>query len=1315
MKKFYHFTMQALVCILLTVSLYAQQTVPVNLTPTGTIGACSNNLFTAKFKANGTHRFTVHAYITVNGLPINYYSCTAPANAPRIFIAFNSVSGATISSLQTDTIGGTWTANFNYNDTVVLSYHIYVDCSVIPTSTNNPPVNLVQVLTDSTGNFNYQVIGGTNDTLQTSNIKTPYITDISSSVYYASYLDTSDLVFLYKNAGTSVAEMKFHFFPDPTNYCNQLPTAKLEYAQGNGAPFQNLNAGQLTTATIQIGDTLIIRQRVTDSLCIKCDTACFGLICKKNATMTWQCNNLPSDIGTFCNECINIYHSNYQVLNGDTPVFKLERILPVSANYDISCYNDTANMVQWQYRITNAGKGALDSVFIDLTGNVSALNFLTLIPRSSFLINTNNPGLIVNLTDTPRTASLCTSFIPLNNQLANAKIKIKNFHETDTVTISFRTFRCSEENDAALLNVDKYYNHWTLPVGAKSVCGNNASRIGYPLYGVASGISSNFQNGNGDIDQDLLFLPTVTDLSISPGQTFGDHAVMDVSLQSIVETPNFDYQLLGYNGVGNVNPRGYIRAVVHCNLGLRIEHPDSEAVLKLPKPGTNTFIYHYPVYYYTTVPDSICLDGDYYFYFDLQDSASLSFLTAGFFEYTLQACCGGNQPATPYNVSFYLMANTDSCFTLAFTDTTHTTPPSCTSTIPEVGCSWLPLSSSGYHIYTHCPGCRHPGLIVDDYKIERTTYGLQDSDNDGRCDSTFTQITPGSAWFNNNIQVLKPNNSSFGDEITDLLLSHFQEGDASYMDSTYGYTYQQMTDLGVYLPYLQLSRKIPAALDTMKLLPLEFTLYIDTPDTVHPNCKDCSGYNTDTLKYRTQEVLHVTDTAFSGYLAMTTSANRYLFTFSSLDSSGTLIGNLHNNPYITFNDSLSPFTGFFEMQQYRLKVRYKECGNFVLSPTAIFDLDNVMKRSEILNQMWLSGKPQSYNAYSNIPQSPNTVAELDSLNWTLDSLDLLNTLINDSFASAYLFYCETFGGIHYFYSQDARNLSGITNGAGCSKSITVSASGYTGGNITNVYPFEYRPAALWSQEYRIEVPPDYKIINSTVQNSFHAAGATRFTNLYSFTSPQDTGTFILQDSILPQPACLSQNKNFPLNASDTLQYAGSGYTNRTIIFTLVPDSCEVGIFYPPDSSVIINFNKEKYSCINDAGCSLDSALSRIKPHQTAPLVIMPNVQVAVAPNSVSATHHQICTTVYISNPSVTFPGNINSTATANIFIAVSDSQAVPFLSNWTFTITSTNPDTILYPYGNEIFHVADNFPVNFSVTGNLCAFYNDCLGDTSFL
>ena len=187
--------------------------------------------------------------------------------------------------------------------------------------------------------------------------------------------------------------------------------------------------------------------------------------------MLWHCNTPPSKSGIFCTDCNGGGRSSYAVQNGDKNSLRIDRLLPTEqqGNWDISCVNDTVQMLQWQYIITNNGIGAIDSVFIILTEPNDIPGYLTLIPRSSLskIIHCK----ACHVTDsiiTTRSNALCGNLIsdPLFKEIDT----ISTFYPGDTIYINFKTFRCVDENNPALLNNDKYFNNWILKVSGKSIC-----------------------------------------------------------------------------------------------------------------------------------------------------------------------------------------------------------------------------------------------------------------------------------------------------------------------------------------------------------------------------------------------------------------------------------------------------------------------------------------------------------------------------------------------------------------------------------------------------------------------------------------------------------------------------------------------------------------------------------------------------------------------------------------------------------------------------------------------------------------------------
>jgi hypothetical protein len=112
----------------------------------------------------------------------------------------------------------------------------------------------------------------------------------------------------------------------------------------------------------------------------------------------------------------------------------------------------------------------------------------------------------------------------------------------------------------------------------------------------------------------------------------------------------------------------------------------------------------------------------------------------------------------------------------------------------------------------------------------------------------------------------------------------------------------------------------------------------------------------------------------------------------------------------------------------------------------------------------------------------NTVAQLqDSLSMTIDTnnTDTTLTLMDTSYTNNYLFYCETFGGLHYFLSQDAKNFAGITKMQGCDHRISFIERTERGGyeSFQRNYPYEFRPPALTVDSMIFIVPAGTYIKN----------------------------------------------------------------------------------------------------------------------------------------------------------------------------------------------------------------------------------------------
>lgn len=1303
--------LQKLICLkVILFSLFTvvkAQTPSVNLQVLKTdslITACAENLFTAKFFLSGTQHIKIKANIAGASSSCNQ------SLKNNVIIVPQSSSNLIIDSASVDTTQGTYTAKFTAitNDTVYFIFHSYIDCNVIANTGNSQTINLSLKFTETANLVTYNVNNSGSDSLQVLSISLPDIADNSPSNYKVYHGDTLNVYNYYKNSGGGgILNAAFSFLADTANYCHQLTPVSLMY-RTTGTNFISF----IDTASIALkqGDTLIIRRQLLDSTCLyTCNTS--------KSIFKWRCRyNAGVTTGVTCSSCKNPIITNYNASNSNDSV-KIERLLPSTASnfYDSTCMNDVASMVTWQYRITKPDAGAVDSLIIDLFSKSNGgPTSLSLIPVQSLVVTRHCTSCQLDTVIIKQdTNSLCSQYVP--QSLATAQLRVLNFHTGDTVLVEFRTLKCAEENNTALLNTGKYYNQWALAVRAKTICNLDANTYAtpgtYPFatqypYINGSSVIYNLTTTYPNIDQKLLFTPTISNLIVPADSLFGDYATMDVELKGLF--PYGDVQLAGCTTTP-CTLQGYIRATVHCDVGLRMNIDSLATAAKFSYFNFNngSTIYNYPIYYHTAVPNDTCMAGDYYFYYNLSSPNIKLMLDSGMYSYTIQACCAGAAQSS-YNVSFHIMLNPNgNCAEPIFPPIGDTLPPTYTNS----NYSWLPCSSAGDIIESQCPGCYAVGCIAENYRMYRTSYGLQSSLNNGIGDSTNTIVTPGTQWYTNYGSQLKPQHSTFTDLVEDVLTARFQDGDSS---QGIGYTYAQMTapTAQAILHYLQLAREIPHALDTVRLTPYEFTLYIDERNSLDTNCIDCNQFKTIGTNFRTQQIIHAVGNDILKYLDTLVNENIYFYSFSTFNTAGNLTGNLHNAAALTdtasyiWVDSISPFTGFKPFQIYRLKVKYRENGVFAARGNPPTSLNNVSKRAAIKNRMWFSGDSLAYDGWST-NQMPNTVATANAAGWSFNSGD--PNYISQTFANSYAFWCEFTGGFHTFFSQEANNNATYVNDASCTKTMGIGFTSTIAGGIINAFPYEYKPSSLWAQQYNVKIPQGYQV-DSAYSRVRAFNGNSSINMLVPFTAPT-TQQFTINDNIFfPQPHCYLANST--PSATNQLVYNLKAGTGREIILYINPDNCknDTGVVIPADTSALANstvittFNKITYPCFTPNATVLTPSLIDTihKPQSPVVLINKPNLSVSYNP-SLIAKNRIICDTLSISNAALTSPQI--STAANHVFLALPNAQTVNWLTNWRFV----SGNTTINPIGNVIIPLTNQLASGSTINGLLCAEYIDCL------
>jgi hypothetical protein len=195
-----------------------------------------------------------------------------------------------------------------------------------------------------------------------------------------------------------------------------------------------------------------------------------------------------------------------------------------------------------------------------------------------------------------------------------------------------------------------------------------------------------------------------------------------------------------------------------------------------------------PFFYYTNNVGHACIESEYNFYFKMSDltvDPNLYFTNNSKFHFNLLQCCNA-LPQTDYSIKFSLLLD-EGCANFT-PNSNFSTPPACSPTNGG-SCCWLPLNKEEKFINVHCPGCKAPGIIVDNFTLLRTTFGFEDANNDGKADVDGSgnmipiNITPPSSY---SMELeLNKNGSVHGDKVEGTLIAHFQNGETPPIDPGY--------------------------------------------------------------------------------------------------------------------------------------------------------------------------------------------------------------------------------------------------------------------------------------------------------------------------------------------------------------------------------------------------------------------------------------------------------------------------------------------------------------------------------------------------
>ncbi len=1273
-------------------------------------------------------------------------------------------------------IGGNCSGTVSFE----LAYDIILDCSLIPQNFQN----LQNLTLDQTCN-----VGTLSENLITL-VPIPHILNAPAISVAGNNGQTSNMEFAYQNNGSAAIDIVFSFEDLYKSICgaNSAYTINnIMYGIGTSPVYTDILLPGLTNMeTIPFGQTLYIRQNITVN---KCYTNCPN---DRKVKFTWQCGNNLQNF-QFCEECQQEYITQF-TFNTEIPSFTVERMLPLvdDVNFNTQCFSTER---EWKVKVTNTSLyTTLPSIKLQLNNAAYGIAGLTVIYENSIVQDATTCNTcsftVTPSVDNPNSA--CYNDALLGNSYGSYDIDITGgIKANEHVILKFKTYKCCNPNTGF---GPKGFNQWTVLSKAKTICNTFLNPTPLPgnvnlALSAAGNVSTHYDSGT-DLDLSVGFTPSYP-LDFTVETTSGLNYSLFVSSQvmdfSGMFGDSYDKQMFGYTAT-NPNTSGLIKAQIHCELGL-VVCQENDISLQYTSSTTGLQVTVPMLGYYSTNGSNIsstsnpigcpdCEVADYNFYYSLSDIENGNpsniddfFATAQFY-FNLTPCCAA-EAVTDYNVTFSILANSD-CFDYTLPTASSDLTCSDNTVTAGNGCCWLPLSGAGYHINVHCPGCRAPGIIVDDYRIQRNSFGFPDAGNDRVADNTnqLTLVTLPAYETSIYPETLNKHFSVYGDELIDRLTSHLEPGNGALVppsgncaNSYRGYTYttsappcnssSDMNGSGINLDILQLHRVIDnSKASDFDIKVLSADLYFDYSC---PNCSECE----ECEKFDFVQATSVDD--WSTKFKMTISGNilnsinnpfleridnDFMFSFHEDDiktpPSGVIITSYNNGTNNNFD--------FLENQQYRLVVRYQICGNKYSTSLYYANNDDLKFLTEITNKMWLTGgsstglypngftlaNQASHDQMPNIVHdvSVNPQPDMQDDDWALSnnpSYCPTCVQINQSFADDYKFYCETCGGTHTFFSTDVTTTGSYVNEntTSCEKSLTITATNAfarskfgTGLIPKDLFPFEFRPPGLFPQTWDLIIPPGYaQIGNATIWSNYISPNNPNWTSVSYFKTIPSNAIIPLnfsQSHLATQISGLSciSGLNIPADASSSNLLIGDNLSSQSIKLNFNP-SCVVdgGPLLIPANYANIVFEENNTNCSGvSTNCNYDESIDNMHGpnywfHPN------PNLVVDYSPSNVNAFTQEVCWPFTITN----FPANPpNSTDPAytnayNIFIAIP--TGAQYLNGWYANYTYSGSSYSSSSSVNGIIGLwpngpASNFPIdqNSIISGNVCANYVTCQG-----
>jgi hypothetical protein len=1360
--------------LLSPVFLCAQVTVDV--TAPAQIGVCQENVFSAEISKPNGQNWPPAISVTYNlaGLPLGANACNNYSRLTLInaTVLDNNNNVWNIVGVQNTNELVIEVATGQVSDptatTLTFNFGVVIDCSILPTGNGG---NNLQVTLNETwygvGTTQYQVNN------PPYNVAYPFLIPMQMAALQPEdeFPSSQNIIvkeFYTVNTGNQAANIDFQFSITGTQLCEVISNSNnIEYqysiAGGNFVSFDpsdwNLNI-QLNTS-----EELRIRLIISYNCLLDCNQLTANFEWRCGAIYTEQCENCPNSNGI-----------QFQLIDYRNTSFIVSREAPTPnpppSYFDSSCMED---VTPWVYKIMNNGPKNIDTLEIVLNYLYqSGWRALTLVKLSSIHLefdgstSLNHPDLndancstcaLIDLDETGLDPSfeditLLTnpnSFFAGTSPIKNYRVRISNLDVGEHIYVYFETVRSGpalEFNIEPSGSIGYNFNRYSLNIKAIDGCGiiyNPSNPLPYSGVGYICGEG---YHDNENMKMNLVFNPVTTDLSVLPaGSVNGDYADFFVRSNGLLRV-NSAFSAPYFADATNTSElNGVVRVDVRCEPGLRIRTCDFHRI------GMSGFMNSAETLSLLAIdynPDSqlICDEFTYSFYFGIDGmsyNAVRDFFADAKFDFRLTSCCPLSDSASmspSYFISYYILPNLPSCYTNSdfFSLNWQDWSLSCTenevacdesvydpecSTFPDCeGCIWLPLAGVSSTINIHCPGCLAPGIIVSKYSLKRKNLGFEDLNSDRIADDVGSGIQP----INENYGMYNYMNihgSNFGDFLVDTLQAWFVDGDNT--GNSGGYSYEGDMLQNHRLTLLQLQRQIQH-MDTVGLTVKSFTLYIDQDIGGGVPCCDCEGfYDQNSINsLSTIMKLKVCGDDLNDFLEIdfTGGNGTMLFTFDE-----TALMNV-NWPVGDGCLNSNLFNGFYTGQKYRLVTEYEVCANFHV-PTG----SEPRKVSEINNLMWLSGREWQMNEATTSDQMPNTMLAAQN---GLGSFP-------PNFEELFIFYCEAYGGRHFFYAIHGASphemhrdeicaffeLSPATLTDWCTKRFEISSTVWIGSGADD-FPFEFKGVPNILDTIGLKIPAGWAVtklefFTRSVTNS-NAQSIVIFDNdvnplIQSFDDGQNwTYTWVPIVPLNNDPIDIECESEFN-SIIEQVQKYGDEVSKSRFRFTMRPLDCDV------NAKIVLpgHFLRSQYrlsnehlkcnefqaeSCDNTTDyvfCDLNFRTRSGPGDDTYLSGPNPNLQLTLNPSQENSGS-DVCWQFSLINDKCA----AGATQAPFVFIEVPDS---PYLDNWSINFGTAN--TLYTPSNDGYFEMFTRYYSNSSTPtqanmGRICAQFVDCIPEVDF-